>query len=159
MRKAQFAVKAGEDYMIKLSKIAASTEEIAEKALHKAAGIVTDKVRENLKKNIADPTSAAKSGMAIFKKVGSKRTGDLSESLGITPMKLDRDGYFNVKIGFDGYDRDGVPNQLKARVMESGSSTIAPRPFVRPAVKATKKTAEEAMGRVIDEEIEKIMKG
>ena len=86
-------------------------------------------------------------------------TGALEASLGITPVAMDRDGFWNAKIGFDGYDAKGVPNQLKARVMESGTSTIRKRPFVRPAVNAKKKDAIEAMQRVIDEEIEKIMKG
>lgn len=50
-----------------------------------------------------------------------------------------------------------MPNQLKARVMESGSSTIRKRPFVRPAVNAKRKEAEAAMERVINEEIKKTM--
>ena len=63
-----------------------------------------------------------------------------------------------IKIGFDGYDSKGVPNQIKARVLESGSSRQKKRPFVRPALKATKKEAEDAMAKIVDEEIKKIMK-
>ena len=159
MAKSKMTIKAGEDYMRRLSQLGEGSAAIAKKAVYEASGIVADRIRKNLVDNINDPQSAAKSGRATFKKDGEERTGDLVRSLGITPIKLDKNGILNVKIGFDGYDSRGVPNQLKARVMESGSSTIEPRPFVKPAVKATKKAAEEAMNRVINEEIEKIMKG
>ena len=43
--------------------------------------------------------------------------------------------------------------------MESGSSKVKKRPFVQPAVIATKKTAQDEMQSVVNEELEKIMKG
>lgn len=141
---ARMTFKVGEEYALKLSRLAAGSEEAAKKAVYAAAGIVADKVRVNLNANLAGSTQS---------------TGALADSLGITPVSQDQDGFWNAKIGFDGYDEKGVPNQLKARVMESGSSKIKKRPFVRPAVNATKRAAVEAMQRVIDEEIEKTMKG
>lgn len=141
---ARITFNLGEDYMLRLSALADRSEETAKRAVYEAAGIVTDQIRTNLETNLA----------------GSEQsTGALEASLGITPVAMDQDGFWNAKIGFDGYDAKGVPNQLKARVMESGSSTIRKRPFVRPAVNAKKKDAIEAMQRVIDEEIEKNMKG
>src|SRR5665648_238292 len=65
-------------------------------------------------------------------------------------------GNWNAKIGFDGYGTDGVANQLKARVLESGSSKQQKTPFVRPAVNATKKQAVARMGEVINEEIQRL---
>ena len=156
---ARMTVKVGDDYLMRLSALSEVSSEIAGKAVYAAAGIVADQIRKNLKANLDDPASAAKKGGAIFKKSGQKNTGDLLRSLGIAPISVDRNGAIGTKIGFDGYDRRGIPNQLKARVMESGSSTIEKRPFVRPAVKLTKAAAEAAIERVIDEEIEKIMKG
>ena len=83
------------------------------------------------------------------------------EALGITPILQDENGVWNAKIGFGDpdYDPKGVPNLLKARVMESGSSTIRKRPFIRPAVTAKKKEVLEAMQQVVDDEIKKNMKG
>lgn len=141
---AKITFNMGEDYLKKLKALGDKSEETAAKAIQAGAGIVADQVRENLETNLA----------------GSEvSTGALATSLGITPVSIDRDGIINAKIGFDGYDEKGVPNQLKARVMESGSSKVKKRPFVRPAVNATKKAAEDAMQKVIDEETEKIMKG
>ena len=134
------AAKASEDYVIRLSRLAgADQREIAGKAIHDAAEIVTDEIRSRLQGVIKGPS-----------------TGALAASLGIAKMQETQDGY-NVKIGFDGYDEHGHPNQLKARVLESGSSKQRKRPFMRPAVAATQKKAIEKMGEVIDEEIARIM--
>ena len=138
---AKMTFKAGDEYAIKLSRLASGSGEIAKKAIYAGAKVVADRIREEMDK-----------------KLSGESTGDMAESLGITPIERDNAGNWNAKIGFDGYDRKGVPNQLKARVMESGSSTIRKRPFVRPAVNATKKESQTVMAAVIDEEIEKIMK-
>ena len=53
----------------------------------------------------------------------------------------------------------GLPNQLLARAIESGSSVRQKKPFVRPAVTATKKQAIAEMEKIIDEEVEKSMGG
>ena len=137
---ARVTIKAGDDYALKLSKLATGSENIAKKAIYAAAGIVTDAIKESLL-DVLSPHA----------------TGELADSLGIAPMDHDKTGW-NTKIGFDGYDSKGVPNQVKARVLESGSSRQKKRPFVRPALKATKKKAEDAMAKIVDEEIKKIMK-
>lgn len=163
---ASISFKTGDEYALKLSRLASGREKIARKAIYEAAGIVADKIKGNLIGNLKDPAYVGKGesvwGVKNSYLTGSSAkgpTGDLLESFGITPFGRDKDGNWNVKIGFDGYDRRGVPNQLKARVMESGSSTLKKRPFVRPAVNATKKKAVDAMRKVIDEEIEKMMGG
>ena len=137
---ARVTIKAGDDYALKLSKLATGSENIAKKAIYAAAGIVTDAIKESLL-DVLSPSA----------------TGELADSLGIATMDHDKTGW-NTKIGFDGYDKKGVPNQVKARVLESGSSRQKKRPFVRPALKATKKKAEDAMAKIVDEEIKKIMK-
>jgi HK97 gp10 family phage protein len=78
-------------------------------------------------------------------------------SLGITPIRRDSEGDWSAKIGFDGYDKKGVANQLKARVMESGSSKQKKKPFIRPAVNQVKQKATDEMERIIIEETQNIM--
>jgi HK97 gp10 family phage protein len=80
-------------------------------------------------------------------------------SLGITPIRRDSEGDWSAKIGFDGYDKKGVPNQLKARVMESGSSKQKKKPFIRPAVNQVKQKATDEMERIVIEETKKIIGG
>jgi len=139
---ARMAFKAGDDYALKLSRLSAGSDEIAKKAIYAAANIVADKIKDNLQGILS-----------------SEATGDLVASFGVTPITQDDDGNWNAKIGFDGYDANGTPNQIKARAIESGTSKQHKHPFVRPAVNATKKKAQAAMAEVIDEEIRKITGG
>lgn len=137
---AKFMAKAAEEYALKLSRLAAADQrKIAGKAIYKAADLVADEVRARLNSVIKGPS-----------------TGALSASLGIAKLQETADGW-DVKIGFDGYDSAGVPNVIKARVLESGSSKQKKRPFMRPAVNATRKAAVQKMGEIIDEEIARIM--
>lgn len=139
---ARMTFKAGDDYALKLSKLATNSDEIAKKAIYAAAEIVADKIKSNLEGVLSE-----------------EATGELVDSFGISKIDVDSDGNWNAKIGFDGYDSTGVPNQLKARVLESGSSRQPKRPFVKPAINATKTAAQAAMAKVINEEIEKTMGG
>ena len=109
-------------------------------AVYDGAAIVADQVRENLHR-VLSPDA----------------TGQLEDSMGISKMR-DDNGYINVVIGFDGYDDTGVANQLKANVLESGSSKQQKRPFMRPAVNTSRKQAEAKMAETLDREIEKLMK-
>lgn len=135
-------VMAGEEYALKLSRLAEASEETAKKAVYAGAGVVADEINAKL--------SAV---------LSPKSTGAMAASFGVTPISRDSDGVWNAKIGFDGYDKKGVPNQLKARAMESGTSTQPKHPFVRPAVNASRQKAEAEMARVVDEEIKKLMNG
>lgn len=162
---AKMTFKAGDDYALKLSRFAARSPEIAKKALYAAAAIVTDEVRKNLEA-LPEDTFRYLRDNEIFTGVSKSQKKDLLDSLGITPVDTDKKGDWNVKVGFDGYGSmptkkytKGVPNPLLARAIESGSSVRKKTPFVRPAVKATKAAAVEAMNRVIDAETKKIMGG
>ena len=130
---------AGDDFALKLSRLATKSDEIAKKAIFEGAKVIADKIKSNLEGVLS-----------------SEATGELVASFGVTPIEKDASGNWNAKIGFDGYGSDGVANQLKARVLESGSSKQQKTPFVRPAVNATKKQAVEKMGQVINEEIQKL---
>lgn len=136
---ARIAFRAGGDYALKLSKLSTNSEEIAKKAIYEGAKIVADQIKANLEGVLSE-----------------EATGDLIESFGVTPIERDKDGNWNAKIGFDGYDRNGVPNQLKARVLESGSSKQGKRPYIRPAVTKTRKKVLKKMEEVIDYEIKKL---
>jgi len=162
---ARMTFKAGEEYAIKLSKLATGQEEIAKKAIYAAAGIVADKIKSNLNSLPEEKFRYLRAGEK-FVGVPERQKKDLIDSFGITPITTDNKGNWNAKIGFDGYGSiptkkypNGLPNQLLARAIESGSSVRRKKPFVRPAVNATKKQAQAKMAEIIDKEIEKIMGG
>ena len=127
-------------YMEQLQRLEQDSEEILKRAVYDGAAIVADEVRQRLHA-VLSPDA----------------TGQLESSLGISKIQNDR-GYVNARIGFDGYDSKGVPNQLKANVLESGSTRQPKRPFMRPAVNAARRPAEEKMKQVVEQEIENRMR-
>ena len=90
-----------------------------------------------------------------LKKVLNRTTGDLAKCLIITRPYKNTKQEIATKVGFYGYDRNGIPNPLKAMAREYGTSNgEAKKPFLRPAFK--KKTEiEQAMQSVQDEYLPK----
>lgn len=84
-------------------------------------------------------------------------TGDMQSSVGIAKFRVNGTQIDTV-IGFDDYDRKGVANAVKARALESGTSRIRKRPFIRPAVNRAKAAAEAAIAAKIDSKIQEITK-
>lgn len=149
-----------DSYISYLQKIDAVTDEVIGEAVYEMAKVVADSVRSGIQ---ALPTVSNQANIATYKK-GYSRLSDeekqgLLDGFGVSPMQ-DDGGYINVKLGFDGYNGvktkkypKGQPNALIARVTESGSSYREKTPFIRPAVNASKKQAEQAGQMKIDEKI------
>lgn len=152
-------------YERKLSRLGKAGKDIAGKAIYVGAGIIADEIRAGAE---ALPAKPDIEGLAAYRR---KSPAPLTESakqgildgLGIAPMQ-EENGYFYVKVGFEGYNRiktrkypKGQPTAMIVRSLESGSSVSKKRPFVRPAVNRKKEEAEKAMAKVIDEEIQKLM--
>ena len=151
-----------DDYALKLSKLSGQTRGC--KSDIRGCKVVADKVASNLSSLPVDKFRHLGDGEK-FAGVPQSQKNDLQSGFGVTPIKQDSDGNWNAHVGFDGYGSHptvkypkGVPNQLLARAIESGSSVRQKTPFVRPAVNATKKEAIDAMERVI-EGIQKIIGG
>ncbi len=161
---ATMTFKKGSDYALQLSRLANGSETIIRKAINAGAGIVADQIRRNLEA-IPDEKFRYLRGGDQFIGLSKTQKRDMLQSFGITPIAKDSKGFWNAKIGFDGYGSKptnkypkGVPNQLSARAVESGSSVRQKHPFVRPAVNVTKPRVQEEMGRVADEEMSKLMR-
>lgn len=139
---AKITFKGLEEYERLLSRLGKDSGRIAGMAVYQGADIVADAIRKNI--------------ASLPQRTGVTKRG-LESGFGISPMQ-DDNGYRNVKLGFDGYNDNGVPNVLMARVFENGTSKVPKHPFVRTAVNASRKQAEAKMAVVLDEEIKKIMK-
>ena len=150
------------DYELMISKLSKGVDDIAGKAIYAGAGIVADAIKENIKalpivRGYGTTENPLPGGVTAPQKAG------LIDGMGISPMQ-DDGGYLNVKIGFDGYNAtktdkypQGQPNQLVARGVESGTSWKQKKPFIRPAINASRKRAEAKMAEVLDAEIRKVM--
>ena len=149
---AKMTIKGTEEYALKLAKFGKDAPEIAKKVVMAGANPVADEIRKNLIANLNDQAYVGK-GESFWGVKNNTPTGDLLNSFGIAPPDVDKNGNTNTKIGFEGYDRKGVPNALKARAMESGTSRLRKRPFIRPAVVKMKGKAIEEMGKTLDREM------
>ena len=69
---------------------------------------------------------------------------------------MDRDGNYNVKVGFDEPRKDGESNAKIANILEYGKSGQPAKPFLKPAKTASRNACIEAMKKKLDEEISKI---
>ena len=151
-----------DSYIEYLQKINAVTDEAIGEAVYEMAKVVADKVRANIQALDAAPkgkTTYYVTETMIKSQLSEEQKKGLLDGFGVSPMQ-DDNGYFNVKLGFDGYNSiktkkypKGQPNALIARVTESGSSYREKTPFIRPAVNASKKQAEQAGRMKIDEKI------
>ncbi len=160
---AKLSIKGSAEYALKLSKLAGKSKPIAQKAIYKAAGIVADAIRKNIKSLPVRKEKEYGTRTNPVTGVTKKEKSGLLDGLGITKFGEDG-GFYNVKVGFDGYNEDktskypkGKANQMIARSVESGTTWLQKSPFVEPAVKKTKKKAIEIMQQTIDEESRKIM--
>ena len=154
--------KRGDEYLMKISKLeAALKDEVCGAAIYGAAGIVADEIRSQLKAVPTDEGYGTASEPTRGPKAGQKE--GLLDALGISSME-EKSGYYDVKIGFDGYNGiktkrwpNGQPNQMVARSIERGTSWMKANAFVKRAMAATRKRALEFMKHSVDESIRKIM--
>lgn len=151
------------EYELKLSKLAARSAPVARKAIGAAAGIVADGVRAEIKTLPLVRTEHG-SGDKLLDGVTLPQKMGLLDGFGISPMQ-DDNGFYHVKLGFDGYNTaqtpsypKGQPNVLIARAVNSGNSFRKKNQFVTRAVNAKKAKALAEMQRIIDEETKKTMK-
>lgn len=139
-------------------------DEILKQAVYEGSKIVADEIRSNLEALPTEPFHYLwKQQKFELTPEGQKR--DLLDSFGLAPIERDRNGWISTRAGFDGFGSyptkrypNGVPNQLLARAIESGTSVREKHPFVRPAVNATRNKAVKAMKNVIDEAIRKLFR-
>ena len=83
-------------------------------------------------------------------------TGQLVNALGLSPVLLDRNGNYNIKVGFDEYRADGSANAMVANIIEYGKHGQPARPFLKNAKTKSKKECETVMAQKIEEEIKKL---
>lgn len=142
---AKVQVKMPEDFLLRLSRLGDKTDEIIPKVLEAGGEVVEQKVRANLSAVIGRDT-----------KEESRSTGELLSALGVTPAKIDRDGNYNVKVGFSEPRPDGRSNAMIANVLEYGKSGQPAKPFLKPARSAARAPCIEAMKAAFEREVEKL---
>jgi HK97 gp10 family phage protein len=135
-----------EEFMDRISRLAEQTDEIVPRVLEAGGEVVLDQVRQNLSAVVGTGTQFP-----------SRSTGELAGALGLSPAKLDRDGNYNVKVGFNEPRRGtGDSNAKIANILEHGRHGQSPKPFLKPARNSSRAEAIEAMKRKMDEEVSRV---
>lgn len=148
---AKVDVKMPEDFLLEISRLGERTDEIVPRVLETGGEVVLKKVQSNLHSVIGSGT-----------KYESRSTGELADSLGLSPALQDRDGNHNVKIGFSeprenaGSSHGDESNAMIANILEYGKSGQPPKPFLKPARSASKKPCIEAMKAKLEQELSQI---
>ena len=142
MAKADF--KLPDEFLTKLSRLGKDTDAVAEKVLEAGGKVVLAKVRSNLAAVIGSGT-----------KYDSRSTGELEQSLGLSPVKLNREGNHDIKIGFSEPRSDGGSNAKLANILEYGKHVQPAKPFLKPAKTASKQACIDTMTQKLEEEVKK----
>lgn len=141
---AKVNIKLPEEFLKKLSSLGERTDEVAKKVLTAGGEIILARTRANLLGVIGKGIQGE-----------SRSTGQLVTALGLTPVMIDRNGNYNIKIGFDEYRRDGSSNAGVANILEYGKHGQPAKPFLAPAKRQAGNQALEKMKQVIEEEMKK----
>lgn len=142
---ARVDVKMPDEFLERMSRLGSNFDSIAETVLEAGGEVVLEKTKSNLASVIGSGT-----------KYDSRSTGELESSLGLTGVKMDRNGNFNIKVGFSEPRRDGGSNAQLANIIEYGKSGQPAKPFLKPAKSASKKQCIEAMKQAFKTEVEKL---
>lgn len=129
------------------------------KALYEGAGIVADEVRKNLNALPTEKWHHVENGEKI--KLSSRDKTEMADHFGIARYSVEA-GVHQTHIGFSGYTQmktkkypNGIPIQMLARSIESGTSFRQRQPFVRSAVYKVRMQVAEAMAKKFAEALKK----
>ena len=135
MAKATFSLPTG--LLAELDAIGNATDDILDEALEAGGAVALEAVRSELAAVVGHGT-----------KEPSRSTGELLRSLGKTPVKVNRAGVRNVKIGFAEPRKNGESNAKIANIIEFGKSGQPAKPFLARAKRRCRQDVIAALERV-----------
>jgi HK97 gp10 family phage protein len=142
---AKVDIKMPDDFLLKISKLGSDFDPVAEKVLKAGGEVVFKRTKSNLSAVIGKGT-----------KQESRSTGKLEKALGVTSVRLDRNGNHNIKIGFSEPRSDGESNAKLANILEYGKHGQPAKPFLKPAKSTSKSECISVMKSTFEEEVKKI---
>lgn len=149
-------IKMPEKFLLKISKLGKETDKIVGQTLKVGGDIMLKSVKSHLKTVIGKDLKHKK-----------RSTGELVNSLGVSPDDVDNKGIHNIKVGFNEPRRNQyeaknkrsyytITNAMIANVIEFGKSGQNPKPFLKPAKNKSRKACIAAMAEKLSEEINKL---
>ncbi|HML69548.1 MAG TPA: HK97 gp10 family phage protein [Clostridia bacterium] len=139
---AKVKIEMPDEFLNQLAGMGNALDAAIPKALAAGGKVVQDKMKSNLRSALGRGT-----------KTKSRSTGKLVAALGVSPVKLDRNGNFDVKVGFS-EGRGDVSNAMLANLLEYGKYGQPPKPFLKQTKSSSSKPCIEAMQTVLKEELD-----
>ena len=142
---AKVDIKMPDEFLLKVSKLGSDFDPVAEKILKAGGEVIFKRTKSNLSAVVGKGT-----------KHESRSTGELEKALGVTSVRLDRNGNHNIKIGFSEPRSDGESNAKLANILEYGKHGQPAKPFLKPAKSASKSESISTMKSTFEEEVKKL---
>ena len=138
-------IKFPDTFLEQLSRLGSQFDSVAESVLEAGGEVVLEKAQRNLAAVIGTGT-----------KYDSRSTGELVDSLGLSPVKLNKSGNHDIKVGFSEPRSDGGSNAKIANILEYGKHGQTPKPFMKPARTSSKAECIQAMKDTLEAEVKKL---
>lgn len=132
-------------FLEQLSRLGNQFDSVAESVLEAGGEVVLEKAQRNLAAVVGTGT-----------KYDSRSTGELVDSLGLSPVKLNKSGNHDIKVGFSEPRSDGGSNAKIANILEYGKHGQAPKPFMKPARTSSKAECIQVMKDTLEAEVKKL---
>ena len=138
---AKVTIKMPTAFMDQLAKTAEKTDSAIPKALEAGGKVVFEKMQANLRSAIGRNT-----------KYKSRSTGKLLAALGVSPVKVNDGGNYDIKVGF-AEGRGDANNAMLANLIEYGKHGQPAKPFLKQTKSSSRGPCVEAMQSVLKEEL------
>lgn len=138
-------IKFPDTFLEQLSRLGSQFDSVAESVLEAGGEVVLEKAQRNLAAVVGTGT-----------KYDSRSTGELVDSLGLSPVKLNKSGNHDIKVGFSEPRSDGGSNAKIANILEYGKHGQAPKPFMKPARTSSKAECIQVMKDTLEAEVKKL---
>ena len=139
---AKVTIKMPTALMDQLAKASEKTETAIPKALEAGGKVVFEKMQANLRSAIGRNT-----------KYKSRSTGKLLAALGVSPVKVNDGGNYDIKVGF-AEGRGDANNAMLANLIEYGKHGQPAKPFLKQTKSSSRGPCVEAMQSVLKEELD-----
>ena len=139
---AKLTVRTPDALIAKLTRLGQKTDQVCEKALKAGAEVAEKAVSSNLSAVIGKD-----------KKQPSRSTGELQSALGVSPVKVDDKGNYDIKVGFAEPRSGGGVNAKIANILEYGKHGQPPRPFLKPAKSKARRQIAAAITETLEREM------
>lgn len=138
-------IKFPDTLLEQLSHLGSQFDSVAESVLEAGGEVVLEKAQRNLAAVVGTGT-----------KYDSRSTGELVDSLGLSPVKLNNSGSHDIKVGFSEPRSDGGNNAKIANILEYGKHGQTPKPFMKPARTSSKAECIQVMKDTLEAEVKKL---